>query len=237
MKVLIVVDVQNDFCPGGALAVTDGDKIVPVVNNLMAHGEYDLIVLSQDFHPSDHVSFADNHEGGKPFESIKTEHGDQILWPRHCVQGTHGCEFHSELRIALADFVAQKGIDSVIDSYSAFFDNAHLKDTGLRAHLIRESVKNGEPLTDIEVDVCGLALDYCVKATAIDASALGMKTRIILDACRAVDQTPEAEISLLRELRGHQIEAVYSNDILRERCRSRGDLRSRDNERHRGIER
>jgi nicotinamidase/pyrazinamidase len=237
MKVLIPVDVLKDFCPSGALAITDGDKIVPIVNELMVRGKYDRIILLQEVHPSDHVSFADNHEGRKPFELIQTKHGEQKLWPRHCVKGTDGCEFHPNLRIDLADLIVQKGMDSKIDAYSAFFDNAHLRDTGLREYLIREAVENGETLADIEVDVCGLALDYCVKATAIDASALGMKTRVILDACRAVDQTPAAEISLLRELRGHQIEAVYSNDILRERCRSLGDLRSRDNERHRGIER
>lgn len=238
MKVLIVVDVQNDFCPGGALAVTEGDKVVPVINKLMDSSEYDLIVLSQDFHPSDHVSFADNHANGKLFDSIHTRHGNQILWPRHCVQGTPGCEFRSDLQINLADFIVQKGMNPEIDSYSAFFDNAQLKDTGLRDYLICQAINRGEGLADIEVNVCGLALDYCVKDTAIDSSVLGMKTKVILDACRAVDQTPQRGMEIIRELQTYQVESVLCKDIIKAQPRDRGDFRSRENDLHeRGIER
>ncbi len=176
---LILVDIQNDFCPGGALAVPDGAAVVPVANALMKNA--DLVVATQDWHPADHGSFAANR-GGAPFTLAELGGLPQVLWPAHCVQGTPGAAFHQDLDAARIAKVFPKGTDPAIDSYSGFFDNGRRKATGLGDWLLAQHVTT--------VLVCGLATDYCVKATAIDAAQLGFATTVILDGCRGVGLAP-----------------------------------------------
>jgi nicotinamidase/pyrazinamidase len=180
MKALIVVDIQNDFVPGGALAVTDGDQIIPTVNQLM--DQMDYVVATQDWHPVDHGSFADNHQGKEIFEMTELNGLQQCLWPVHCVQQTEGADFVKELHQEKLDAVFQKGTDSGIDSYSGFFDNGHRKETGLGDHLKEQGVT--------EVYLVGLATDYCVKFTALDAITLEFKTYLVTDAVRGVNIIP-----------------------------------------------
>jgi len=175
-KCLILVDIQNDFCPGGALAVPDGDAVVPIANRLQER--YDLVVATKDWHPADHGSFAANHPGRKPFELAELGGLPQVLWPTHCVQGTHGAAFHPLLATVRIAKIFPKGTDRTIDSYSGFFDNGKKKATGLGDWLKAHGVT--------DVAVCGLATDYCVKATAIDAVHLGFRTTLIESACRGV---------------------------------------------------
>jgi len=176
LKVLIVVDVQNDFCPGGALAVPEGDLIIPVINRLQR--KFDLVAATQDWHPRGHLSFASSHRR-TPGERIDLDGIDQVLWPDHCVQGTKGAEFAPGLERDRFDRIVQKGTDRRIDSYSGFFDNGHKKSTGLGDYLKEKKASS--------VYVCGLATDYCVKYTAIDAAGLGFPTSVIRDACRGVN--------------------------------------------------
>lgn len=173
---LIIIDVQNDFCPGGALAVTGGDEIVPIVNRLQA--QYATRVLTQDWHPGDHSSFADNHDGAAPFSMIEASYGPQVLWPRHCVQGTNGAAFHADLR-ADADLIIRKGFRSAIDSYSAFYENDHETPTGLDGYLRERGIKR--------LVMAGLATDFCVRFSAVDAARLGFDVVVAQDACRAID--------------------------------------------------
>lgn len=217
MRVLLIVDVQNDFCPGGALAVTEGDRTVPVINDLMVGGRFDLIVASKDWHPKDHVSFAANHPGKNVFDSITIHGQTQTLWPIHCVQETPGAEFHPELKAHLIDKTILKGSDSAIDSYSAFFDNGHVKSTGLTEYLQAEAASRHLTLKDIELVVCGLATDYCVKFSALDAATLGIPTKLVYDGCRAVEAVPGAEALALRELRDAGVEIVDSSSMARSR--------------------
>ena len=175
--VLLVVDVQNDFCPGGNLAVPDGDAVVPVVNRLaraFAH-----VVLTQDWHPPGHSSFASSHQGRAPFEVIEMPYGDQVLWPDHCVQGSEGAAFHAGLDIPHAELVIRKGYRGAIDSYSAFYENDHATPTGLAGYLRERGFAR--------VFVAGLALDFCVRYSAEDAVSCGFETVLIDDACRAID--------------------------------------------------
>lgn len=174
---LIVVDVQNDFCPGGALAVPDGDGVVPVANDLMAR--FDHVILTQDWHPSGHGSFASCHAGATAYDVIEMPYGPQVLWPDHCVQGTDGAAFHRDLDADQTGAVIRKGRNPAIDSYSAFFENDHVTHTGL-AGLLRE-------LAVGRLYVCGLALDFCVRYTAEDGAAQGFQVTVIEDACRAID--------------------------------------------------
>lgn len=180
MRALILVDIQNDFVPGGALAVPDGDAVVPVANALAPR--FSLVVASQDWHPADHGSFASAHPGTSPGGVVELGGVQQVLWPDHCVQNAPGASFHSALDVAVIDFVVRKGTDPGIDSYSAFFDNGHRKDTGLATFLERRCAE--------ELVVLGLATDYCVKATVLDAIGLGFGVTVIADGCRAVDLTP-----------------------------------------------
>lgn len=173
---LIIIDVQNDFCPGGALAVEGGDEIVPVINRLQA--QFATRVLTQDWHPADHSSFADNHEGAAPFSMIEAPYGPQVLWPRHCVQGSIGAAFHADLRDD-ADLIIRKGFRSAIDSYSAFYENDHETPTGLDGYLRERGVKN--------LIMAGLATDFCVRFSAVDAARLGFDVVVVEDACRAID--------------------------------------------------
>jgi len=176
MRALILVDIQNDFCTGGALAVADGEAVVPLANQLMATA--DLVVATQDWHPADHGSFAVNHPGRKPFELGDLAGLPQVLWPAHCVQWTGGAQFHPGLDTRRIDLAFAKGTDPTIDSYSGFFDNGRRKATGLGDWLIAKGVD--------EVMICGLATDYCVKATAVDAVQLGFRTLLAAAACRGV---------------------------------------------------
>jgi nicotinamidase/pyrazinamidase len=175
--VLIVVDVQNDFCPGGALAVPRGDEIVPVVNRLAA--QFAHVVLTQDWHPRGHASFAGSHPGKQPFESIELFYGEQILWPDHCVQGTQGAAFHRGLDVPHAELVIRKGFRSAIDSYSAFRENDHRTATGLAGYL---KERGFERLT-----LCGLATDFCVLFSAIDGREAGFEVSVVAGACRGID--------------------------------------------------
>ena len=177
MRALLLVDIQNDFVPGGALPVPDGDAVVPVANALTPR--FGLVVASQDWHPPGHGSFASAHPGRTPGEVVDLGGVDQVLWPDHCVQNAPGASFHSALDVGGIDRVVRKGTDPGIDSYSAFFDNGHRKDTGLAAFLREHGVD--------EIVVCGLATDYCVRATVLDAMGLGFGVTVIEDGCRAVD--------------------------------------------------
>jgi nicotinamidase/pyrazinamidase len=174
--VLVVIDVQNDFCPGGALAVPKGDEIVPLVNRLIER--FDHVVLTQDWHPSGHSSFASTH-GGQPFTSIKLEYGDQTLWPDHCVQGTSGAEFHRDLIARDSELVLRKGFRKAIDSYSAFYENDRATRTGLGGYLRDRGLKR--------LFMCGLATDFCVAWSALDGRREGFPVVLIEDACRAID--------------------------------------------------
>ena len=176
-KALIVIDVQNDFCPGGKLAVAGGDAILTVVNQLI--GAFEHVVLTQDWHPSGHSSFASSHPGKAPYEEITMPYGQQTLWPDHCVQGTEGAEFHPALAWTKAELVIRKGFRAGIDSYSAFFENDHKTPTGLGGYLKERGID--------EVTLCGLATDYCVAYSALDAVTLGFKVDVRLDACRGID--------------------------------------------------
>ncbi len=176
-KALIVIDVQNDFCPGGKLAVADGDAILPAVNRLI--GEFEHVVLTQDWHPAGHSSFASSHPGKAPFEDIDMPYGRQTLWPEHCVQGTEGAAFHPALGWTKAEMVIRKGFRAGIDSYSAFFENDHKTPTGLGGYLKERGIDT--------VTLCGLATDYCVAYSALDAVSLGFKADVRLEACRGID--------------------------------------------------
>lgn len=175
--VLVVIDVQNDFCPGGALAVTEGDAVIAPIHNAAQHFEH--IVLTQDWHTPDHFSFASMHVGKKPFEVIDVSYGPQVLWPDHCVQGTKGAEFHPDLNLTRAELVLRKGFHPEIDSYSAFFENDRTTPTGLAGYL-RERGLN-------RLFFAGLAYDFCVGYSALDARKLNFQTFVIRDACRAID--------------------------------------------------
>jgi nicotinamidase/pyrazinamidase len=176
-KALIVVDIQNDFLPGGALAVPQGNRVIPIVNDLM--NRFDPVVATQDWHPPDHGSFAANHPGKKIGQRIDLHGLDQILWPVHCVQETIGADFAPSLNQARFARIFRKGTDAEIDSYSGFFDNGHRRPTGLAEFLAQKEVR--------DLYICGLATDYCVKFTALDAIGLGFRTNLLLDACRGVN--------------------------------------------------
>jgi len=201
MQAFIIVDVQNDFCPGGALPVPEGDRIVPLVNRLQ--GAFDLVVATQDWHPPTHASFAVNHRRS-PGEVIRLGGMEQVLWPTHCVQGTPGAAFVPSLETARIDRVFRKGTDPAIDSYSGFFDNGHQKATGLGDYLKAKGVD--------EVYIAGLATDYCVKFTALDAAGLGFRTNLIADACRGVNLNPGDVERALEEMRRAGVRIVTGTE-------------------------
>ena len=174
---LLVIDVQNDFCPGGALQVAGGNEIIPGINQEMT--KYDYIILTQDWHPKGHSSFATSHDGGKPLDVIEMPYGDQVLWPDHCVQGSHGAEFHSELNTARANAVIRKGFNPLIDSYSAFFENDRKTPTGLHGYFRSLEVE--------KINLVGLATDFCVNYSAQDAAKLGYKVSVFEKMCRSID--------------------------------------------------
>ncbi len=175
--VLVIVDVQNDFCPGGALAVPDGDSVVPVINRIAP--AFAQVVLAQDWHPPGHQSFASSHPGRQPFETIEAAYGPQTLWPDHCVQDTPGAAFHADLETVRAEMIIRKGYRAEIDSYSAFFENDRKTATGLRGYLRERGLGRAF--------LCGLAGDYCVAYSAIDAAKDGFEAVVIEDACRTID--------------------------------------------------
>lgn len=203
MKGLILVDVQNDFLPGGALPVPDGDAVVAVANRLMP--AFDLIVATQDWHPANHRSFAANHANRRPGDLIKLGGRDQVLWPVHCVQNTPGSAFAPELATARFTRVFPKGTDPEIDSYSGFFDNGQVRSTGLGEFLRARGVT--------EIYVLGLATDYCVKATALDARRLGFVTYLVVDGCRGVNLAPGEVDRAIEEMRAHGVHEVHSTNV------------------------
>ena len=176
-EAIIVIDVQNDFCPGGALAVDRGDEVVPEINRIVRN--YPVRVFTQDWHTTGHGSFASSHPGHAPFDLIDMPYGPQVLWPDHCVQGTDGADFHEDLHTEMAQMVLRKGFRSEIDSYSAFFENDRATATGLEGYLRGRGVE--------KVTLVGLATDYCVAWSALDAVRLGFGVKVRLDACRAID--------------------------------------------------
>jgi len=203
MRALIIVDLQNDFMPGGALAVADGDAVVAVANRLMSR--FDRVIATQDWHPAEHGSFAVHHPGKSPGEVIELDGLQQVLWPTHCVQGSHGAAFHEALDVSGIGRVFTKGENPRVDSYSGFFDNGRRQATGLGEHLRAEGVD--------EVFVLGLATDYCVKFTALDALSLGFRTTLIADGCRAVNLRPEDGAAAIAEMAAAGIELVTSTQL------------------------
>jgi nicotinamidase/pyrazinamidase len=200
--VLLVVDIQNDFCPDGALAVPEGDAIVPLVNRLMAH--FSHFVLTQDWHTPGHSSFASAHPGKSPYETIEMSYGPQILWPDHCVQGTAGAEFHCDVDVTPAELIVRKGFCPDIDSYSAFYENDHTTGTGLSGYLRERGFRH--------VYLCGLATDFCVKWSALDARRGGFEVTVIEDACRAIDL--EGSLAVARaEMDAAGVELLTSDSI------------------------
>ena len=175
--VLLVIDVQNDFCPGGALAVADGDAVVPVINRLAAR--FNHVVLTQDWHPPGHSSFATSHPGAAAFDTISMPYGQQTLWPDHCIQGTPGAAFHPQLAADRAELVIRKGFRTAIDSYSAFYENDRRTPTGLAGYLRGRGLRR--------IFLAGLATDYCVHYSAVDARRLGFDTVLVEAGCRAID--------------------------------------------------
>jgi nicotinamidase/pyrazinamidase len=206
MKALLLIDIQNGFCPGGNLAVPDGDKVVPVANRLIESGKYDLIVASQDWHPEGHGSFASSHPGKQPFDLHVLSGKPQMMWPDHCVQGTKDAELHPELRVPEIDLILQKGENHHVDSYSAFRDNDQGAITGLSNFFQDQAVD--------EIDICGLATDYCVKFSALDALEMlpGVKVRFIEDASRGI--TPEGVTAAIDEMRAKGIGIITSADVI-----------------------
>ncbi len=178
MTALILVDIQNDFLQGGALEVPNGNQIIPLVNQLQE--KFELVVSTQDWHPEDHLSFASNHPGKEPFDTIKLNGLEQVLWPDHCIQGGEGAKFHDALSTQRVEAIFRKGMIKNIDSYSGFYDNGHLKSTGMAGYLRERGVDS--------VVVCGLAADYCVYYTLLDALAEGFNTTLIEDATRPIDR-------------------------------------------------
>ena len=214
LRVLVIVDLQNDFCPGGSLGVDGGHDIVKRINDLMASGEFDIVFVTQDWHPKNHVSYVDNHPGQNLYASVTTPYGPQVLWPRHCEQNTEGAKLHPDLNTDLINHYIHKGTDPQIDSYSGFFDNGKLKETELRALIEDAAQERGLQRSDVTVSVCGLALDFCVAATARDSVGLGFKTELLVDATRAVCLSPGDDIKALRDLALQGVILIDSRDYL-----------------------
>lgn len=182
---LIVIDVQNDFCPGGALAVPGGDGVVPAINAMT--GDFDAVVLTQDWHPAGHSSFASSHPGKNPFDVTDMPYGPQVLWPDHCVQGTNGAAFHADLKTD-GDLIIRKGFRPAIDSYSAFFENDRTTPTGLEGYLRTRGIS--------DLTMVGLATDFCVHFSAVDAARLGFGVTVDLSACRGIDLDGSMQVAL-----------------------------------------
>ena len=203
MKALIIVDIQNDFCPGGALAVPGGDQIVPLANELMKC--FDTVVFTQDWHPEGHLSFASSHPGKKPFESIEVFYGSQTLWPDHCIQKSRGAEFHAGLETGPMQMLVRKGFRRDIDSYSAFFENDHKTVTGLNGFLQERSINS--------IYIAGLAADFCVKWTALDARKNQLEVHVVTDAVRGIDLDGSLD-QAWKEMRSAGVNLTSSSSVL-----------------------
>lgn len=203
-EALIMVDLQNDFCAGGNLSVPQGDDVIPLANKLQTC--FDLIIATQDWHPKNHTSFASNHNNFKIGDIITINNLTQILWPDHCIQGSKGAEFHPKLHTQQIKKIFHKGIDKNIDSYSAFFDNAHLRSTGLADYLKQENVK--------DIYIIGLATDYCVKYSVLDAVSQQFNVHVIIDACRGVELNKGDTAKAIKEMEEAGAHIVYSADII-----------------------
>ncbi len=200
--VLIIVDAQYGFMPGGGLAVADGDAVVPVINRIAPR--FANVVLTQDWHPADHISFAANHPGRAPFETITLPYGEQVLWPTHCVQGTRDAALHDDLRVPQAQLIIRKGFHRDVDSYSAFMEADRRTSTGLAAYLKARGIT--------KLYLCGLATDYCVAWSALDARAAGFEATVIEDACRAIDLNGSLE-KAWADMAAAGVGRVQSTDI------------------------
>jgi nicotinamidase/pyrazinamidase len=196
-QALVVIDLQNDFCPGGALPVAGGHEIVPLINDLIRHADH--VLLTQDWHPAGHSSFASTHPGKQPFETVQMPYGEQTLWPDHCIQGSSGAAFHSALEWTKAEMVIRKGFRTAIDSYSAFYENDRATPTGLAGYLRERGID--------EITLCGLAADYCVAYSALDAVQQGFHVTVRLDACRAIDLGGSLEM-MMRTMREAGVKLV-----------------------------
>jgi len=200
--VLVIVDVQNDFCPGGALAVADGDSVIEPIHRIAQSFQH--IVFTQDWHPADHFSFASSHPGKQPFQQIEAGYGPQTLWPDHCVQGTKGAEFHPALNLSHAELILRKGFRRTIDSYSAFFENDRITPTGLAGYLRERGLTR--------IFLAGLAYDYCVGYSALDARRLGFPAFVLRDACRAIDLNGSVA-AIEAEFAGAGVQLLQSADV------------------------
>ncbi len=203
MDALLIVDVQNDFCPGGALEVPGGDQVVPTINKLSQAFEH--VVQTQDWHPEGHSSFASSHEGEEPFETIQMDYGQQVLWPDHCIQGSDGAEFHPELNTLPSQLIIRKGFRKDIDSYSAFYENDHQTPTGLKAYLQERGIDR--------LYVAGLATDFCVKWSVTDGLDEGFEVYVIEDAVRGIDVEGSLDAAW-NEMNEKGAEVVESWDLL-----------------------
>jgi len=203
VRTLVLVDVQNDFLPGGALAIPRGNEVIPLANRLQPR--FDLVVATQDWHPSGHGSFASTRPGRKPFEVAELAGLPQVLWPDHCVQGSPGAEFAPELEMNRVEAIFRKGTDPAIDSYSGFFDNGHRKSTGLGDYLKGRGAR--------DVYLLGLATDYCVKFTALDARKLGFRTFLVQDASRGAELRPGDVVRAVQEMKDAGVTIVQSVQI------------------------
>lgn len=200
---LLVIDAQNDFCPGGALAVKEGDAIIPLINALAKRFEH--VILTQDWHPAQHISFSSTHPGKKHFETIQAPYGPQTLWPDHCLQNTHGAAFHPALDLPQAELILRKGFRRHIDAYSAFLENDHFTSTGLAGYLRERALHR--------LFLCGLAYDFCVRYSAIDGAALGFECLVIEDATRPVN-LPNSVAETNAALSAAGIQRIQSRQIL-----------------------
>ena len=203
MKALLIVDIQYDFCPGGALAVPDGDTIIPTVNQLIDH--FDVIVQTQDWHPEGHSSFASSHEGKEPFDTVEMDYGTQVLWPDHCVQGSKGAEFHEDLNTLKSQVIIRKGFRRMIDSYSTFFENDQKTATGLTGYLKQRGI------TDLYT--VGLATDFCVKWSILDGIDEGFNMHIVEDAVKGIDLNGSLD-EAWDEMKKKGVKITLSKDIL-----------------------
>lgn len=200
---LLIIDVQNDFCPGGALPVPEGDQVITVINSIVK--KFYKVIATQDWHPINHISFARNHPGKKEYEEIEVSGIKQVLWPIHCVPGTKGAEFHPDLIADNFNLILRKGNNPKIDSYSAFRENDKKTITGLNGYLKELDIK--------QVFICGLALDYCVFYSAMDSKEMGFDTYVILDATRGIDSPPGSIENALNTMQGKEINIIKSKDI------------------------
>jgi len=203
MKALLIVDVQNDFCPGGALEVPEGDKVVPVINSLTPH--FDAVIQTQDWHPAGHYSFASSHDQKEPFDTIKMEYGNQVLWPDHCVQGSEGAQFHPDLETLKTQVVIRKGFRKEIDSYSAFYENDNKTKTGVTGYLNTRGIDT--------LYVAGLATDFCVKWSVLDGIKDGFNLYVVEDAVLGIDMDGSVDAAW-QEMKEAGAAVVKSDQIL-----------------------